>query len=253
MKAIPPLSPDERLDEVNEHITLIQKKNGLTFGTDAFLLSAFCRPCRTARAADFGCGTGVIALLLAARRTFAHIYAVEAQQGFAELTERNIALNGFSDTVTPLFADVRALTAADFGKGLDVIVSNPPYMRERSGFAAAHSEKQIARHEVLGDLYDFTAAAARCLRYGGSLYTVYRPDRLDTLFSALRAARLAPKRMVLVQDAPDKAPSMVLCESRLGAGEGLVMLPTLILRERAENGAPLTPRAQRIYDSGSFD
>ena len=28
------------------------------------------------------------------------------------------------------------------------------------------------------------------------------------------------------------------------------MLPTLILRESAQNGAPLTPRAQRIYDTG---
>ena len=31
---------DERIDEVNENIRLIQKKAGLTFGTDAFLLAA---------------------------------------------------------------------------------------------------------------------------------------------------------------------------------------------------------------------
>ena len=104
--------------------------------------------------------------------------------------------------------------------------------------------------EILGDLCDFTTAAARCLHYGGALYLVYRPDRLETLFSALRMAKFAPKRMLFVQDAPDKAPSMVLCEARLGGNEGLVMLPTLILRESAQNGAPLTPRAQRIYDTG---
>ena len=32
---------DERLDYVNEKITLIQKNDGLTFGTDAFLLAAY--------------------------------------------------------------------------------------------------------------------------------------------------------------------------------------------------------------------
>ena len=37
------LFEDERLDEVNEKITLIQKKDGLTFGTDAFLLAAFIK------------------------------------------------------------------------------------------------------------------------------------------------------------------------------------------------------------------
>ena len=247
------LQENERLDEINERVRLIQKKNGLTFGTDAFLLSCFCRPRASARAADFGCGTGVISLLLAARASFAHIYAVEAQPSFAELARRNAELNGFSDTVSVLLRDVRALTPADLGGEVDVILSNPPYMREDSGFAAIHDEKQIARHEVLGDLVDFTAAAARCLKYGGSLYTVYRPDRLETLFAALRAARFAPKRMLFVQDAPDKAPSMVLCEARLGGNEGLVVLPTLILRESAQNGAPLTPRAQRVYDTGYIE
>lgn len=249
------LSPDERLDEVNEHIRLIQRKNGLTFGGDAFLLSAFCRPAPRARAADFGCGTGIIALLLAARKTFAHITCVEAQEEFAKLAERNAAINGFSDTVRVHFGDVRDLTPAVFGGELDVVVSNPPYMRANSGYASPHGEKQIARHEVLGGIEDFAAAAARCLKYGGRFYTVYRPDRLPSLFAALRAAKLEPKRMVFVHDHEDKAPSMVLCESVKGAGEELTVLPPLVLHEKCPDGVKkeLSARAQRIYDTGRFD
>lgn len=250
-----PIQEHERLDEVNEHIRLIQRKNGLTFGSDAFLLSAFCRPGPRARAADLGCGTGIIALLLAARRTYAHITGVEAQPQFAELAQRNIALNGFSDTVSVLNRDVRALSPADFGGELDVIVSNPPYMRADSGFASPHGEKQIARHEVLGGIDDFAAAAAKCLKFGGKFYTVYRPDRLDSLFAALRAHKLAPKRMVFVHDHADKEPSMVLTEAVLGAAEGLSLLPPLLLHEKSANGIEksLSPRAQRIYDTGRFD
>ena len=37
------LQPGERLDEINEQLRLIQRENGLTFGTDAYLLAAFCR------------------------------------------------------------------------------------------------------------------------------------------------------------------------------------------------------------------
>ena len=88
---------------------------------------------------------------------------------------------------------------------------------------------------------------------GGTLYLVFRPDRLESLFAALRAAKFAPKRMLFVQDAPTKAPGMVLCEARLGGNEGLVLLPTLVLRERSENGAPLTPAAERIYQTGYID
>ena len=250
----PILSPQERLDEVNEHIRLIQRKNGLTFGSDAFLLSAFCRPLARGRAADLGCGTGIISLLLAARHTYAHITGVEVQEAFAELAHRNVELNGFSHTVSVLLRDVRELTPTDFGGELDVMIANPPYMRADSGFASPHDEKQIARHEVMGDIDDFAAAAARCLKYGGKFYTVFRPDRLESLLAALKAHRLAPKRMVLVQDHADKAPSMVLTEAVLGAAEGLTLLPTLLLHQKSANGVgkSLSPRAQAIYNTGRF-
>ena len=244
------LRPDERLDAVNENITLLQKKNGLTFGTDAFLLSAFCRQNAGGVAADFGCGTGIIALLLAARRRYRHVFAVEVQECFAKITAENIEKNGFSHTVTPLFADVRTLTPAVFGRELDAVVANPPYLKKECGFASPHPEKQIARHEESGGIADFAAAAARCLKSGGLFYTVYRPERLESLFAALRAARLAPKRMVFVHDRENKAPSMVLTEAKLDACEGLRVLPPLFLHDDDPRG--LSPRAQAIYDTGSF-
>lgn len=250
----PILLPEERLDEVNEHIRLIQRRNGLTFGSDAFLLSAFCRPQKSGKAADLGSGTGILSLLLAARHTFGHVTAVEVQSTFAELTAKNAALNGFSDTVSVVCKDVRQLSPADFGGELDAIVSNPPYMRADSGYASPHDEKQIARHEIFGGIEDFAAAAARCLKFGGRFYTVYRPDRLESLLAALRAHKLAPKRMVFVQDHEGKPPSMVLCEAVLGGAEGLTLLPTLLLHDKSPNGVSkaLSERAQSIYDTGRF-
>lgn len=35
------LLPDERIDEINEYLSVIQKKDGLTFTSDAYLLAAF--------------------------------------------------------------------------------------------------------------------------------------------------------------------------------------------------------------------
>ncbi|MBQ8342127.1 MAG: methyltransferase [Clostridia bacterium] len=250
----PVLREGERLDEINENLRLIQRKNGLTFSTDAFLLSAFCRPQSRARAADFGSGTGVIALLLAARQTFAHITAVEAQEAFADIAARNVALNGFSHTVSVLFRDVRTLTPADFGGELDVIVSNPPYMRQGDGAVSPYDEKQIARHEILGTIGDFCAAAAKCLKYGGRFYTVWRPDRLESLMAALRANKFAPKRMIFVHDSADKEPAVVLTEAVLGGNEGLRILPPLFMHDMSPNGVEkaLSKRAQAIYDTGRF-
>ena len=79
--------PSERLDEVNEHIRLIQNTDGLTFGTDAYLLAAYVRPKRSAAAVDLGSGTGIIPLLCAARRKAARIFASSPRR--LAVTERS--------------------------------------------------------------------------------------------------------------------------------------------------------------------
>ena len=242
---------DERIDEVNERLTLIQKKSGLTFGTDAYLLAAFLRPSRRAKAVEFGAGTGIISLLAATKEKVGHVVAVELQPEYAELTARNVRLNGLSDKIDVLERDVRTLTPSALGGEVEVVFANPPYMRTDSGFASPSEQKQTARHETEGGIADFAAAAGRCLKYGGLFYAVYRPDRLESLFAALKDARLAPKRMVFVHDHPKAAPSMVLLEAKKGASEGLVILPPLLLHDRVGDTA-LSARAQEIYDNGSF-
>ncbi|MBR6709266.1 MAG: methyltransferase, partial [Clostridia bacterium] len=120
------LREGERLDYVNENLRLIQKKDGLTYGTDAFLLSAYPPPEPKGRAIELGCGTGIVSLLCAARGQYAHLDAVEVQPAFAELAERNAALNGLVDRVSVRCADLRDLRAVDFGGEVDAVLANPP-------------------------------------------------------------------------------------------------------------------------------
>ena len=116
------LNNDERIDRVNENILLIQKKNGLTFGTDALLLAAFIKSSPKSIAIDFGSGTGIISFLLAARGKFKKIYAVEAQYDFFEIIQKNIEINNFSEKVFALHKDVRKLSYKDFGVEADVVL-----------------------------------------------------------------------------------------------------------------------------------
>ena len=249
------LAPDERIDEVNEHLKLIWRKNTLAFGTDAFLLSAFLRPAARERAVELGCGGGIISLLAAKRGRFSHVYALELQPEIAALARRNVTLNALDDTITVKEADVRAITADTLGGEVSAVFANPPYLRTDSGHPSPHAAKQTARHETDGGIMEFTAAAARLLKYGGVFYTVYRPDRLASLFAALGQNGFSPKRMIFVHDHENAPPSMVLTEAKKGAAEGLSLLPPLFLHDRDENGKPrkeLSRRAQEIYDNGCF-
>ena len=223
--------PDERRLPLAPGMVLTEKKNGLGLTTDALLLAAFCRGKKGERAVEFGCGSGAVSLLLA---------------------RRNAAENGYADTVLPLLADVRDLDAARLGGAADAVVTNPPYFDPAGSRPSPSPERQAARQADAGDIFDFTAAAARCLKKSGRFFAVWRPDRIAALFAALRGAGLEPKRMGLVAAHKKAAPSLVLIEAVRGGGEGLTILPTLFLCESAGPNAPMTAEAAALYQTGAW-
>lgn len=238
------LLPDESLTEINDCLHLIQKRDGLTFGTDALLLSAFARPLPGGSAADFGSGSGVIAMLCGARKKFARIYALEIQEKYAEMIGRNVRLNGLEDRVEPVCGDVRA-----FRWEVDVVFTNPPYMKPGSGYASRDAGRDSARREKNGDIFDFCRAAAVCLKYGGAFYAVYRPDRLVDLLCAMRESKIEPKRMVLVSGDSRCAPGIVLVEGKRGAAPSLILPRVLMLRD---DGGEMSREMRVIYETGNW-
>ena len=250
------LLQDERLDKINENLTIIQKKQGLTFGSDTYLLSAFIKEQKHGRAADLGSGTGVAALLVAARGKFKKIYAVEIQKSFCELIKRNTEINSLSDVITTVEKDVREVYPTDTDGELDAVFSNPPYMKADSGKRNEADEKYIARHEVFGGIEDFCAAAARLLKFGGRFYCVYRPDRLSELMTAMHKYSLEPKRMTFVHADVEASPSAVLVEAKKGAAPSLLLTKPLIIHSSLnEDGSvrEMTDAAKKIYDTCSFE
>jgi tRNA1(Val) A37 N6-methylase TrmN6 len=248
--AMTELFENERLDQVNDHLRIIQRTDGLTFGSDALLLAAFINRAGKSRALELGAGTGIISLLLATRKKIAHAECVEIQPAYASIAARNVSLNALDDTVCVTQADIRDLAAYGKEGGYDIVYTNPPYMRTDCP-ACAVPEKQLARHEVHGGIYDFTRAAHEKLRWGGRFFCVWRPDRLSELFDALHQGGMEPKRMTFVHASPALPPSVVLTESKRGGKPGLRVTPPLFiggnLKERAES-----PQMCHILTEGSF-
>ncbi len=243
---------NERVDYVNENITLVQKKDGLTFGTDAYLLYAYLKRKPKGLAADLGAGTGIISLLAASKGKFAEIYAFELQKSFARLVERNVRENGLDGKIKTLCTAVQDVPSELCGR-FDCVFSNPPYMKKDSGARNESDEKYIARHEVCGDIYDFCGAAAKLLKYSGSFCVVWRPDRLSDLFDAMKSVKIEPKRMTLVCPDTKSRPSLVLVEGKLGGAGGLLVTKSLIMHPDA-SAKPLayTDDLAYIYENGEF-
>lgn len=248
-------SENERLDEVNENLKLIQARDGLTFGTDAYLLAAYMGDLHVKTAVELGGGTGIISLLTALHKRAEHIFCAEVQEDFCNLIRRNAAINGLEQSVSPLHTDVRELSSAVLGFEADAVFTNPPYMKADSGKRNTSDAKYIARHEVFGGIYDFCRAADRILKFGGKFFCVWRPDRLSDLMDAMRGNHLEPKRMTFVHADTASVPSSVLIEAKKGAAPSLILTPPLILHDstasKGETRA-LSSDAEDIYAHCSF-
>lgn len=243
------LKDNERVDRVNDDLELIQKTDGLTFGTDALLLAGYAR--RGARlGAELGAGSGIISMLLLSRNKCERIYAFEVQKEYAELVSRNAELNSLSERLFPVPLDIRE-AGGEHRERYDAVFTNPPYMRADSGRQNEVSAKNIARHEIFGTIGDFAKAGARLLKYGGSFLAVYRPDRLADLTVALREAGLEIKRLTFVHADAEARPSMLLLEAKRGARSGMaVTRPLIIYRDGTHR--EYTRDMIYIDESGSF-
>jgi len=240
---------NERIDNINEDLCLIQKTDGLTFGTDAYLLYAYIRKKAGAHGADLGAGTGIISFLCLSKNKLSKIDCVEIQPQFCELINRNAALNSLCDRINVVNSDVREL----LGKSYDIIFSNPPYMKNNSGMGNTSEMKNIARREVFGDISDFCAAASKNLKFGGAFYCVYKADRAIDLVFAMRSNGIEPKRLTFVYPDAKSRPSIVLIEGKKGASSGVFVTPALIMHEdsKAEKLVD-TDDLKYIYDNGEF-
>lgn len=244
---MPTIDNGERIDFVNDDLCLIQKPDGLTFGTDALLLAGYMNT-RGVYGIELGAGSGIISMLALTRGKLSEALCLEVQSEYALLTERNAELNGLSGRLKCICADIRDFKCE---READTVFTNPPYMKTTSGRANSLNAKNIARHEVMGDISDFLLAAKGLLKYGGAFYAVYRPDRLTDLVVAMRGSGIEPKRATFVYSDTSKESSMVLIEGRRGGKSGMKLTPPLIIYE-SENSRRYSADMEYIMEKGRF-
>ncbi len=212
-------------------------------GTDSFLLSAFPRLNPGLRVLDLGCGTGLLSLLLLQRQRELTVTGLELLPEAVALAERAAEENGLTDRLFFRQGDLRSRDALPGGQ-FDLAVCNPPYYPVTSGALAAADARRTARAEVGCTLEDLCRAARRVLRWGGAFCLVHKPERLTDLLSSLRAAGLEPKRLRLVCQQANAAPSLILLEGRRGGKPGLTIEAPLLLRT---SGGEPSEELDRIY------
>jgi tRNA1Val (adenine37-N6)-methyltransferase len=234
-------SLDETLDTfLNGKLRILQKKNGYRFSLDAILLSQFVTIRKNERVIDLGTGCGILPLLLS-YTTKAHSFVgVEIQKGLTGCARKNVVLNHLNGRISVLRQDFRKLRGIFPPGSFDVVLSNPPYRRYRSGRINPSVEKAVARHEIKGTLEDLIGIASYLLPPKGRCYLIFPALRTVDLFVALRQGKLEPKRLQFVHPHLEEEAKFILTESVKTSGVELKTVPPLILHGSAR-GETLLP------------
>lgn len=233
----------ETLDDLQNGLYIIQRRDGFRFGIDAVLLSDFAKNCK-GRTIDLCSGTGIVALLLAAKTTLAHIDAVELQPVMAEMAQRSVRYNKLDERVRIICANLLEAPRIYGKSSFDTVTVNPPYMKAGSGLINAADMKTVSRHEVSCTLEDVIRVSSELLKQGGSLYMVHRPSRLTDIFCEMRKYKIEPKLLRFVAPKYGKEANMVLIHGIRNAKSDLKLLPQLYVYN--EDGS-YTKEINEIY------
>lgn len=226
------------------HSVFVYRSETHTFGTDAFLLAHFAAPRRRERACDLGCGCGIIPLLwMREENRPKEVFGLEIQPDGVALAQKAAEESGLAESLHIVQGDIRELPPTLPRGAFDLVTCNPPYKAVGAGVMSSAASDQIARHETSCAMADVCTAAARLLRFGGRLCVCQLPERIPDVLEAMRASKIEPKRMRMVQENPHTPPWLVLVEGKLGSKPFLQVETPLYLRLEGES----SPELKEIY------
>ena len=221
---------DETLDYIPESdIKIIQKSKGYRFSIDAILLANFINIPFQGKIIDLGTGSGIIPVILAKKVIAKEIIGIEIQKELADIAKRNVKLNNLEETIKIINNDFNNIKDIFDPQTIDLVLTNPPYRRLKSGRINPSYEKAIARHEIKASLDDILNITKYLLKPSGKFCIIYPAIRMVDLIYKLRNKGIEPKRIQIAY--PDKHSSgrLILVEGIIGSKSEIEILPPLFI------------------------
>lgn len=213
----------------NGRILVKQHRFGYRFSIDAILLASHVRPRPKDKVLDLGTGCGIIPLILAYRNPGIKVYGVEVQEELSHMASLNVKDNCMGDRISIICTDLKLLKNEMISGPVDLVVSNPPYRKAKSGRINPDQQRAVARHEIKATLYDIVETARRMLHTSGKFIAVYPAERMTDIFTQMRSVKIEPKFLRMVHSGCCTEAKLILVEGIKGGNPGVRIGPPLII------------------------
>ncbi len=174
-----------------------QELTAMKVGTDGVLLGAWADLGKALNILDVGTGTGLIALMCAQRHNTAKIDAVEIDPAAARQASENFKNSNWHRRLNLIHTDFNRFIP---GKKYDVIISNPPYFDEQSGYS--NKQRNLARHSSNLSLKSLIHRSKKMLNKTGNIQLVLPSDKLPQLIKIIGQEDLYLHKICYVKGHP---------------------------------------------------
>lgn len=134
--------------------------------------------------ADFGCGSGVMSLMLAQRFTHATVTGVELDSAAAAQASCNVAVSPFAKRIAIVQQDVREFSQQNLQQ-FDWVVANPPYFID--SLSSPDALRDSARHIDSQGFTQWLQAMVASCKADGAVALVLPSDLLNNTVAIFAA------------------------------------------------------------------
>lgn len=185
---------------------------GMKVGTDGVLLGAWTRCSGYARIIDAGCGSGLIALMMAQRNEKALITAVDVSAEACADARSNADRSPWGGRISVVCRDLTTDPWPDLTPGPLLIISNPPFFSET--LHSPEQDRALARHGEGFDVISLIRMSSRMLSGSDDALAFVAPwSRSDEIEFELSLCRMEMRRMCAVTTREGREPSRILVEA----------------------------------------
>lgn len=210
-------NPDREFEFRFKQFSVVNKVSAMKVGTDGVLLGAWAfrgvDPLSMGRVLDVGCGSGIIALMLAQRFAHWEITGIDIMSEAiyeSELNFRNSIWSSRLRTILNDFTLLKSISRNLIYDSFDFIISNPPFFNH--GDLSPDMARRTARHEGSLNYMSLINVSGELLANGGRLALISTAETKDKIISEGLVNYLYPQRVCMVSTIATKAPKRIMIE-----------------------------------------
>jgi len=171
------LKPNEVLDDLQlNNLQVIQNRSLYCFTSDSVLLANFVDAKKTDFVVELCSGSGVISILINAKKNPKKIVGFELDPILCDMSNRSLKFNNINN-IEFLNHNLN-IAYKKIEKPADIVVINPPYFLLKKD-EKVNPKYLNAKYETTTSLSEIFKSANRILKYSGKLYMEHTPTRLQ--------------------------------------------------------------------------